>query len=404
MSKLNGDILYLVFKELQDSKPTLRSCLTVSKSWCKVIIPTFWRNPWKILKDEKAIILLCVIISHLSDESKNNLSQQLESYQHNFLMYLYQKPLFNYITFCKHLNLNEIEKLIKRCLSKESEISLIKKEIFNLFINENTQFTHLYVPCQFNYPIHLIPEAKNCFSNLEFFSCNTSINDDILTGLTEMCQSIRDLELYIEKNIDIYGIVKLIETIKELNSIRILIGYLKSGTSFCEILENSLIQHSKTIQYFTITKQPVTKVLSSFVKLKELKLDLSNLIKNTNGNGYLTIVKIDNVIYDEIDNKMIIQTIYQNCPKLEYLKLVHLFSILIKSSPTSLFKLKITSRKAPSLNSLRYFFGRWKGRKPMILKSNHWDWHGPSNYIDLLEKYKAEGIIKKYKMKEVRLF
>src|SRR5271155_2945589 len=104
MSKLNGDILYLILKELQDNKLTLYSYLTVNKTWCETIIPILWRDPWKYLKNEKKHLLLSVIISHLSDESRNNLSFHLK--------FLTKKPLFNYITFCKHLNLIKLNEMV----------------------------------------------------------------------------------------------------------------------------------------------------------------------------------------------------------------------------------------------------------------------------------------------------
>jgi hypothetical protein len=46
MSKLYGDILYLIFKKLQYDKNSLALCLTVNKTWCEVIIPILWKNPW----------------------------------------------------------------------------------------------------------------------------------------------------------------------------------------------------------------------------------------------------------------------------------------------------------------------------------------------------------------------
>src|SRR5581483_4082830 len=100
--------------------------------------------------------------------------------------------------------------------------SIIKKEIFNLFINENTRFSHLYIPYQFDYQIHLIPGAKHCFSELEFLSCSTCINDNALIGLTEICKSIKEVELIIERDNNNHGIVKLIETQKRLFNICLL--------------------------------------------------------------------------------------------------------------------------------------------------------------------------------------
>ena len=64
MSKLNRDILYLIFEELQDDKMTFFSCILVNKTWCEITIPILWRNPWESLKNKK--LLLNVITSHFS--------------------------------------------------------------------------------------------------------------------------------------------------------------------------------------------------------------------------------------------------------------------------------------------------------------------------------------------------
>src|SRR6266516_1455151 len=107
MSKLNGDVLYLIFEELQDDKETLYSCISINKTWCETIIPILWRNPWKYyLKGKKKKSLLNVIISHLQDELKKNLKKSLKNKKIDFFTNSYQRSLlFDYISFCKHLNL-----------------------------------------------------------------------------------------------------------------------------------------------------------------------------------------------------------------------------------------------------------------------------------------------------------
>ncbi|RIA95075.1 hypothetical protein C1645_817195 [Glomus cerebriforme] len=427
--------------QLQDDKKTFHSCLSVNKTWCETIIPILWKNPWKYLKRGKEKSLLNVIISHLSDEIKNNLKNQ-------GIKYLVKKPLFNYISFCRYLNLFKVKKLIN-AMDKEFERIIIKNDIFNIFINEDTKFTHLYIP----YQIHLIPGIKRCFSEIEFLSCNTSINNNVLVGLIEVCNSIKELELIIEQYNNNYEIIRLIKTQKKLFNISFLTKYsYDTNESFCKILENSLIKHANTIQYFKTTKQPITKILSSFINLKVLELDceidlkwnclenlslpflqilrasfvpvkaLTSLIENTN--GYLIEIKIDHILHDEINNKRIIQAIYQNCPYLKYLELLiknnnilefenllincqyliglffiinnnfdldKLFKILTESSPTSLFKFKFYIDIIPKLDSVKLFFDNWKGRHPMLLQFSK-----VVNFEYLMEKYKAEGIIKKY--------
>ena len=77
MIKLNKDVLFLIFEELQlgKSKNNSNSLYLVNKTWCEIIIPILWKNPW-IVKEEKEKLLLNVIISHLSNETNKYLRSQ----------------------------------------------------------------------------------------------------------------------------------------------------------------------------------------------------------------------------------------------------------------------------------------------------------------------------------------
>ncbi|GBB88547.1 hypothetical protein RclHR1_15090006 [Rhizophagus clarus] len=465
MFKLNEDILYLISKELKELQniETLLSCLTVNKVWCEITVPILWEDPWKYSKGND--LLLNVIISHLSDESRKNLLSKGVDFLTN-----YQRPFFDYISFCKYLNFINLNELISAIDIHDKDIFLIvKKEIINLFINENTRFSHLYIPYQFDYQLHHIPEAKSCFSELEFLSCSTSIKNDILFGIIEICKSIKELEFIIEKGSN-YEIVKLVKTPKKLFKVHLLTKWssIESDEPFCKILENSLIKHANTIQNFKITNnQPTTKILSYLTNLNRLELDgiayrgmwryledlslpflqslktrcvpiqgLTSIIKNTNGS--LNEISIGYIHHDEIGNEKIIQTIYQKCLNLKYLKLTVrnrnilefekllnncqyidglciiidndiwfnnkfnwelLFEVLIRSSPTNLFKFYF--HKPPKFKSLKSFFDDWKGKRSMLLQIIQDNSFGICNeiemqYFDLLEEYKAQGIIKKY--------
>ncbi|CAB5305790.1 unnamed protein product [Rhizophagus irregularis] len=158
---------------------------------------------------------------------------------------------------------------------------------------------------------------------------------------------------------------------------------------------------------------------------------LTYLIENTN--GFLFEIKIDYIRHDEVENKKFIQVIYQNCPNLRFLKLLfrncniselenllvyckyldglyliinnvddafdwdNLFKTLAKSSPKNLFKFKFgfhSLYRNIKLESLELFFNNWKGRHPMILQFSQANNMKP--FTDLIEKYKAEGVIKTY--------
>ncbi|GBB89801.1 hypothetical protein RclHR1_01660020 [Rhizophagus clarus] len=400
MSELNRDVLYLIFEQLQDNKKILYSCLLVSKTWCETIIPILWKNPWECL-------------------NKKKLS-------------------FNYISYCRHLNLDEILRIINENINEESIILNVQNEILTLFINENTKFTHLYICKILEHQIHLFHGVERCFSEIVFLSCSTGINNNTLTKLIETCKSIKELKLFFELKNNNCRIVKLIEAQRKLSNI-VLTHNTNDDEPFIKIVEDSLIKHASTIQYCKISRWLTTNLLSSFVNLKELELDrpgvqieiIASLIKNTSGN--LIEIKVDYVSNDEIDNKKLIQAIYDKCPNIKYLKILvrnrnipeleklltncphlnrlylfivdnqehtfdwdKLFEILIRSSSTSLFKFAFNILNVNyllKLETFKLFFDNWKGRHPMFLQITAVD---EKMDFTLIERYKSEGIIKKF--------
>jgi hypothetical protein len=332
-------------------------------------------------------------------------------------------------------------------------------EIINIFINENRKFTHLYLPYEFKFQIHLIPGARCCLSELELLTYKSSINDDIVTGLAEICKSIKKLDFFIN-DINYDGIVRLIEAQQNLFNLDLKSHRLfDNNKPIAENLENSLIKHANTIHYLKIDK-PYKKIITSFVNLRALEIYnekyivngidytwnclenlslpflqilkarnvpikfLISLIGNTS--GYLIEIKIDYVSHNDVDNKKFIQVIYQNCPNLIYLKSVlrnsnilefenllvncqylfglyimtsdntfdcdKLFEILIRSSPTSLFRFKF-GHLIPKLNSLKMLFDNWKGRHSMYLQLNKMG----GDIENLVIENCKSGIVKKFK-------
>ncbi|CAB5303512.1 unnamed protein product [Rhizophagus irregularis] len=261
-----------------------------------------------------------------------------------------------------------------------------------------------------------------------------------------------------------YGIIKLIENQNKLFKIHFIIKYSINDDSFWKVFENSLIKHSNTIKYFKLTEKFMERTFQRICILelggnfRNMKLDhsrenlslpflrilkandvpvnfLTNLIESSN--GYLVeinICYINNLLIQKFDNNKIIQTIYKNCSNLKYLRLLckssnilelknllincqyldglyvdtnfgsmnwkDLFIILTESSPISLFKFKFHfSYELPNLEYFKLFFDNWKGRNPMLLQFLKTG-RMIKEYNDLIEKYKSEGIIKKFDYEE----
>jgi hypothetical protein len=455
MFRLNRDVHYLIFEELKDCNMPLFSCLLVNRTWCGMIIPLLWKDPWRrlIIGNEKS--LFNIIVSHLSDELRNNLSK--------ILKISYKRPLFNYISFCKSLNVSKIEDIIYTSTDHDfrrgDDYLLYEEEIFKLFINNNMKYTSLYISKKIGYDTRFILNSgtKECFSEIEFLTFR-DIDEEILIGLSEICKSIKKLDYFVYAN-NQNGIVKLIDAQKNLKEVFFDFNF-NTSSRFIN-LEKSLIKHEKTIEHIKlVTYTPITNIFSYFKNLKILKVEnvvhreswdqlaaaslpslqilnatevpiniLASLIEKTKGD--LKEIKIDFVEHDDTNNKRLIQAIYQNCPKLKYLELSignsisefekllinckyldglyilmyitdweRLFEVLIRSSPTSLFKFKFRFYKLPEPEHLKLFLDKWKGRHPMLLqtipKNINVRTQENNYYMGIIEEYKAEGVVKKH--------
>jgi hypothetical protein len=474
MMKLNKDVLFLIAENLQDDMTSLYSCLLVDRSWCEAMVSILWKIPGRmILTKEAEDKLFNVILLHLSKESRDNLKkQEIDLFKEN-----YRTTSFNYINFWRHLDLHLLEIMISRNLRnlKKSKISMIKNELLKLFVNKNTKFISLHIPGEFNYGIHNISWAEQCFSDLKYLSCYDEIHQNILEELSIISKSIKKLSCNISENYNnISGIDRLIEAQENLTDIQI---SCYNDEALLNI-EELLIRNAVTVQYLRIYWEPYAKFLSHFVNLKVLEMETpflfrrkkmhhlekttslyhlkktslpalkilkANLSQNIilirlieSANIQLTAISIRYDRFSEInDIRMLIQTIYQNCRILRYIKVPikdeilteferllvssqylnglvidneigfnykSIFEILIRSSPSNLFKFKFVfegMKLRLKLKSLESFLDNWKDRQPMLLQislvnfidENQWNM---KRLNSIIEKYKAKGIIKKF--------
>jgi len=233
-------------------------------------------------------------------------------------------------------------------------------------INRNAKFIHLSIPPNFDYQLHHIPGAEHCLSELESFNYHSNItNQNILEGLAKICKSIKKLRFFYNSNFFYTysnydnnwnpGIIKLIDVQMNLIDISLINCATFADRSINKSLEESLIKHADTVQYFRIDYIPITRILSYFVNLLCLEINslrywnesdylnnlsfpilkilkthqipskiLANLIENTK--GYLSEISIFNNNINNIEK--LIQAIYQNCPNLKYLRL----SLIVNSN------------------------------------------------------------------------
>ncbi|RGB43413.1 hypothetical protein C1646_749802 [Rhizophagus diaphanus] len=459
MSSLSVDVLFLVFGELESDNKSLYSCILVNKTWCATAIPILWRNPGQyLIKEHSKKLLSNVILSHIPTDI-------LKILDYKFFENIYQRPFYNYIHFWKYLDITYIT-----CIFSTDKISNLFYEIIKLFINKNTKISHLSIGYHFDCRLHIIPGAKCCLSELKSLRVHIGISIDILEGLATICKSIKKLRIdvsfsYFGSN---YGIIRLIEVQKNLNDVNFKSPPFVRCDRFNKTFEESLIKHADTIKYLRINWKPNTSILSYLVNLVSIDLNdnrnedwsqleevslpllkilkvkaipykyIENLIKSTKGN--LSEISI---CYNSLNSRMLIQTIYHNCPNLRYLKLElldnidslfikafeilltksqflngliirvnnevdtfgwkELFEILTKSSSINLFKFYFHFNKKFKLEDLKFFFDNWKDKNPMLLiicgcKNFSLDNKVKQESENLMQEYKTKGIIKRFEL------
>ncbi|RIA82753.1 hypothetical protein C1645_834883 [Glomus cerebriforme] len=214
MSKLNKDILFLLFEELQSDSKSLFSCLLVNRLWCETAIPILWKNPWNYdINYKNKSYLFAIIAFYLPISIKEFLMRQ----GINFPPILYQSLLFNYLSFCRGINVTIINSIIPIGSSLKYNQFLLQQEFYNLLIKTCPELKYLDMK-SINHQIFYFPEAKAHLETLYELDCNTSDNPTYFYGLARICQNIQRLVI-INNTIKVnYGIAKLIEVQESLKN------------------------------------------------------------------------------------------------------------------------------------------------------------------------------------------
>src|SRR5437868_2639959 len=142
MSKFNKDILYLLFEELQEDSKFLFSCMLVNGLWRDTAIPILWRNPWGYEDDvnyQNKSSLYYIITSYLSKDVKEFLTGQgiqLHSISR-------QPLLFDYLSFCRSINITVINRIISIGSSCTYNQFLLQQEVYSLFMRKCPELKYL---------------------------------------------------------------------------------------------------------------------------------------------------------------------------------------------------------------------------------------------------------------------
>ncbi|GBC06391.1 hypothetical protein RclHR1_00680035 [Rhizophagus clarus] len=366
MSKLNKDILALIFEELQKDSKSLFSCLMVNRLWCETVIPILWRNPWCYagVDYSNKNYLFFIISCYLFNDIKEFITEQriqLPSSSN-------QSLLFDYLSFCRSIDINTINSIISIGSSLPYNQFSMQQEFFYCFMKKCPELKYFDMR-SIKHQIFYFPNAKARLESLRELRCETSIDPSYFYGLSLFCQHIQGLIIVNTEPKSNHGIVKLIEVQKNLNHFEwkddfysdyltedpykdiflalekkaVSLNYLKIFFQYAEGIENTILQKIlpklyklKILifdDYLFFIKEELEKLrMQVYHDLEIINIEwnslnvLSSIIENSGKH----LKKILFRPYDTLEcdyhnfneNSLnFIRKIYENCPLIEYLSI-----------------------------------------------------------------------------------
>jgi hypothetical protein len=356
MSKLNKDVLFLIFKGLRNDSKSLFSSLMVNRLWCETIIPILWKNPWCYdINYKNKNYLFIIITSYLY----NDINELLTRKEIQLPLVSSQSLMFDYLSFCRSINIDTINTIISIGSSLDYVQFNLQQEFYSLFIKKCSDLKYFDIR-SIKPQIFHFPEAKACLESLCELKCNTSIDSSYFFGLARYCQYIQRLIISNNAN-DYNGIIKLIEVQKNLkyfewkdahhikykvNVYREILFAVEKKADTINHIKLYFIHEDHTLQYVLPKLRKLkTLIVTKFGDFDENQLktlnyhdlevintnyitlyDASIIIGNSGGHIKEILLKSYSKIHHMKDfdkeSRIFIRKIYKKCPSIEYLSLI----------------------------------------------------------------------------------
>ncbi|CAB4421636.1 unnamed protein product [Rhizophagus irregularis] len=170
-----------------------------------------------------------------------------------------QSLAFDYLSFCRNINIKVIDDIISIGSSLEYNRFLLQEEIYSLLVKKCPEIKYLNICGTYDIVYH--SEAKVRLESLCELTCDTLIDSRYFYGLAHICQQIQRI-IIINKNLKAnQGTIKLIEFQKNLKYFKWVDEFEVEDDGICywEVLEdpytgifNVLKKHANTLNHFDI--------------------------------------------------------------------------------------------------------------------------------------------------------
>ena len=266
--QLSIECLSNVFEILNEDldEEALRSCLLVSRHWCKVSVQILW----KFVRNYNTLVAC------LPKESK-------ETLKNNGIVLPTLKPLlFDYVEFIKCLSIEELDLGIKRILMEHQpndfdndKYMLVSQEILKMVMSRSSlkglSFYHLNSRDIVALPFTTYPGAENCLRDLCALGCGSDLSsDETFYQLSQMCHQVRALGVSFGEVIS-SRLADLISVQENLNFLRLT---KRDGIDLCYESCAEMISSLGKVSNHIITLEINISLplIDHFTNLRELKL------------------------------------------------------------------------------------------------------------------------------------
>src|SRR5438105_12555279 len=121
---LLSDIIPTIIENIQDDTSTLFNCFLVNRCFCRITVPLLWDNPF--ISYDKSHSIITQYIFNLNE------AELVSLIPYNIKLPIFKQPLFNYPSYLKILDQDDIYIIVTNFLKKIEDFN---KESLHLVIN-----------------------------------------------------------------------------------------------------------------------------------------------------------------------------------------------------------------------------------------------------------------------------
>ncbi|CAB4491917.1 unnamed protein product [Rhizophagus irregularis] len=220
---------------------------------------------------------------------------------------MHQSFLFDYLSFCRSINVYTISKIISTGTPLSDNRFIIQQKFYGLLMRKCPELRYFDMRSIYNHHMYSFPEDRTRLETICELNCDTSIDSKYFDELSRFCQHIQRLIIINIEN-PLHGIIELIKVQKNLKYFEWKNGDNGKGPYKQVFLalekKANNLNHLKLIFNYVedFEYKLLQKILPKFRKLKTLVIDVIDDIDDIGDDDSFIEEQPEILIYPDIEN------------------------------------------------------------------------------------------------------